>query len=232
MEHAAEREHVGAEVDLVAPHLLRRHVRRRADARDLGHVAARELGGAEIRHLDVEVAAREDVGRLHVAMHDAEGIGELERLAALVADLRGDHRIEQAGRLAIFGERRSVDHLHDEVAQRIAGADVFDPGVEDADDVRMAQLAGERRLVLEEAQLAPCILGIGGELLQHLDRDLALAERIDREIDRPGRALAQELLHLVFADARKHFRPWEYCERSHRTGRGFARARRRAALNC
>ena len=165
-------------------------------------------------------------------MHDAERIGEFQRFAALVADLDRLQGIEQRRRLAVLGERGAVDHLHHEVAQRIAGAHVLEARVENADDVRMAQLAGERRLVLEEAQLAPCILGIGGELLQHLDRDLALAERIDREIDRAGRTLAEQLLHLVLADVRKHFSLWGRCARSHRTGRAFGCASRRAGLNC
>ena len=56
--HAAEREHVGAEVDLLAAaDLLGRHVGGRADARDLRGVGARELRGAEVGDLDVEVAA-------------------------------------------------------------------------------------------------------------------------------------------------------------------------------
>ncbi len=68
----------------------------------------------------------------------------------------------------------------------------------------MAQLARERGFVLEEAQLAPCVFRILGELLEHLDCDLALAEGVDGKIDRAGRALAEQLLHFVFADARKH----------------------------
>ncbi len=208
IEHAAEGEHVGAEVDLLALQLLGRHVRGGAHARHLGHVAPRELRRAEIRHLDVELARihspGEDVGGLHVAMHDAERVGEFERLAALVADLHRDHGIEQRRGLAVLGERRPVDHFHHQVAHRIAAADVFEPGVEDADDVRVAQLSGERRFVLEEAQLLARFLRIVGQLLQDLDRDFALPERIDGQVDRAGRALAKQLLHFVFADVREH----------------------------
>jgi len=111
-------------------------------------------------------------------------------------------------RVAVLGERRAVDHFHHQIAQRLAGAHVLEAGVENADDVRMAQLAGERGFVLEEAQLAPRFLRILGELLEHLDRDLALAEGVDGKIDRAGRALAKQLLHFVFADARElHCRP-------------------------
>src|SRR3954471_16956048 len=68
----------------------------------------------------------------------------------------------------------------------------------------MAQLARERGLVLEEAQLSPRGVGLGGKLLHHLDCDIGLAEWIRGEIDGPGRALAALALDLVLADALEH----------------------------
>src|SRR5687768_17519167 len=66
----------------------------------------------------------------------------------------------------------------------------------------VAELPRERRLVLEEAQLPARRLRVGRQLLHHLHRDVALPERIAGEIDRAGRALAQEALDLVLADPR------------------------------
>ena len=92
VEHAAEREEVGARVDLDAGGLLRRHVGRRADRRT-GHRDVRvggrlhrglraaasrrsrltigQLGQAEVEHLEVIVVRDEQVGRLDVAVDDA-----------------------------------------------------------------------------------------------------------------------------------------------------------------
>ena len=185
--HAAEREHVGAEIDLLAAaDLLGRHVGGRADARDLRGVRARELRGAEVRHLDVEIRPQHDVGGLDVAVHDADGVGVLERLAALVGDLRGARHRQQVRRLAVRLQRGALHQFHHQVAQVLAVL-LLHAGVENADDVRMAQLARERGLVLEELERAARLFRVVRHRIEHLDRDLAAGERRRRQ-DRPSRS--------------------------------------------
>jgi hypothetical protein len=132
----------------------------------------------------------------YVAVDHAGTVGVLERLARLVDHAEDAREIEQRARLAIARERLALDQLHGEVVHL-----VVDPGVENRHDVRMAQLAGERRLVLEEAQLAPRRVRVRRQRLHHLERDVLLVERIGGDIDGAGRALAEQPLDLVLADA-------------------------------
>ena len=84
VEQAAEREHIGAAVDALAGHLLRRHVAERSQhdsLRRARHGRAIGAGGVEtlqrqpeIENLDVAVAGQEDVLGLEVAMDDALGM--------------------------------------------------------------------------------------------------------------------------------------------------------------
>ena len=102
VQHDAEREEVGARVELLAARLLRRHVRDRADrrARDssdsfavvrvrrrptrVGGRSADQLGQPEVEHLRLAARGDEDVGGLDVAMDDALRVRRVER----VGDLR------------------------------------------------------------------------------------------------------------------------------------------------
>ena len=89
VEHDAEREQVGARIDILAARLLGRHVGDGADvvpttlvkcsararlgggAALVGRALGRQLGQAEVEHLHLAAAGDEDVGRLDVAMDDA-----------------------------------------------------------------------------------------------------------------------------------------------------------------
>src|SRR5205814_577255 len=78
---------------------------------------------------------------------------------------------------------------------------VGDHRVEDGDDVRMPDLAGERSLVLELLAVDGAELGVAEHLgLDGLERDLAAGKGVIGEVYRTRRAFAELLLDLVLAD--------------------------------
>ena len=143
--HHADRIDVGAVIEALLLHLLGRHIRRRADRADLRGLAARDQRRAEIGDLHVGFAGVQQVRRLEVAVRDPEAMRELERARALEDDLhRALHRQQGVGATVLF-ERAAVDVLHHEVMQLLLGHRVVDLA-----DVRVLQLAGERRLGEEQ----------------------------------------------------------------------------------
>ena len=71
-------------------------------------------------------------------------------------------------------QRAAVDVFHDDVA-----AVVFGHGVVDGDDVRVRQLAGQRRLGDEQLAVALAVLVVAQHFrIDHLDRDLAVGKRV------------------------------------------------------
>ena len=67
--------------------------------------------------------------------------------------------------------------------------------------MRVAQLPGERGLVQELRAVDRAELRVAEHLgLDGLQRDFPAGKRVAREVDRSGRALAQQLLDIVFAD--------------------------------
>jgi hypothetical protein len=86
-----------------------------------------------------------------------------------------------------------------------AGSRVLaDQRVVDGDDVRVADLAGERGLVLELLAVHRAELRVAEHLgLDRLQRDDAAGERVLGEIHGAGRALAERGLHLVLADLQR-----------------------------
>ena len=96
----------------------------------------------------------------------------------------------------VLVERRAGHVLHHQVA-----AVGLDHRVVDVDDVRVVQLAGERGL--GDERLVHHALGLGvdaGRELQHLDRDVAVGERVAREVHAAGGAAADLADHRVLAD--------------------------------
>ena len=74
-------------------------------------------------------------------------------------------------------------------------------GVEDGDDMRMAQLPGERGFVQELRAVHGAELRVAEHFrLERLQRHVASGESVLRVIHRSSRAPAEELLHVVFAD--------------------------------
>ena len=113
---------------------------------------------------------------------------------------------QQARHVGVRLERRAGHVFHDEIAA--AG---LDHGVEDLDDVRVGELAGKRRFGDERLVLHALLLAVGVLVEQkHLDGDIALGERVAREIDlarRTGADLAQQrILADVLLELELHAR--------------------------
>ena len=107
------------------------------DAAGRGQVALGEdLGDAEIGELDEAGGVAEDVGRLEVAVDDAVIVSVLEGRA----DLQGDIQHLPPGQVILFlqdiFEAGPIDIFH-----RVEVKAVFQAGLEEADNVRMVELA-------------------------------------------------------------------------------------------
>jgi hypothetical protein len=200
----AERVDVRALVDVAALDLLGRHVLRGAHEESglrellLGPLA-QVLHEPEVEHLHEVLVllghrgdgprciartlvrtGEEDVGRLEVAMDDAE----LVRLAKGPADLRcdaaGAHLVHDAAFAERQVERLAFQILHRHEVDVVVGLAV----VEDRDGVRVRDLRRDARLT-EEAAVE---LGIGVAVvvgIEDLDRAEAPERRLLRSVDLP-----------------------------------------------
>ena len=195
IKHDAEREHVGAEVELPAFDVLGRHVRRRAEqlARHGQPLEVDHVRDAEVHQLHHSVGADHDVLRLHVAVEDAVGV----RVREGAADLQDDHRPDLGERDRPVGdhllEGLTVDELGDDVrlGVRLRGV------VEDLEDVLVAKLRHRLRLALEPVAR---FLVIGEVFVQHLHGDHALQRAIDAAIDNGHPALPDSIEQLVLVE--------------------------------
>ena len=136
IEDVAKREDIGLLAGLVAFQLLRSEVGGRSDdaagLRDVG-ISIGPQGDAEVHDLHVVVGQQHDVFGLHVAMHDALGMGVGQSLG----DLRHDaDLVQQAERHASLNdllEGAPFQKLHHQVgmalvlAAGVDGDDVFVP---------------------------------------------------------------------------------------------------------
>ena len=178
VQHDAEREEIRAGVELLAPHLLGRHVGHRADrpprAGQLmgrlygGHsglelrLLLRQLREPEIQDLRVATRSDEDVRRLDVAMDDprtvrrVEGVGDLDRQAP---DSLERHRLPAD----LVLEGLPFQELHDEERAPVRLAEIVD-----RTNVRVVERRGRTRLTLEPLER---FLTAGELLGQELERD-------------------------------------------------------------
>jgi hypothetical protein len=199
----AEREDVGARVDLPARELLGRHeawrtqdLRARADLRD---TEARALGhGLHDTEVSEDDAAlrQQHVLRLQVAVHHLMMMRMLERQTQLVADAQR-RRFRHVAVLTLHRiERRARDVLHhqEQVVRLLAAV------VVELDDVRVLERGDGARL---ESEALLHVL-VGGRSSEHLDRDLPADLRIDREVHLPHRSLTEQALHFVAIDSQRH----------------------------
>ena len=152
-------------VDRTALRLLGREVLRGAhDRARLGHVRGTGAGDPEVGDLGAALVVDHHVLRLEVAVHDPA----LVREASAAQDL---HREVDRDRLGSSGPRsrttslsvRPVDVLHRDVVGAVPLAAVVD-----ADDVRVLQPGGGRRLAAEALDE---LRVLGEAAVQQLERD-------------------------------------------------------------
>jgi len=140
VEHDPEREQVGPAVELVSRGLLRGHVGHGAE-RDAGHgelvlgrrdggrraVAEprRELGQAEVQHLDLAPLGQEDVRRLDVAVEDAVAVSPVEGVRHLNADVDDLVNLQRTAGKAV-PERLPLHQLHHDEGASVVFSDVVD----------------------------------------------------------------------------------------------------------
>src|SRR5262245_40445948 len=93
-------------------------------------------------------------------------------------------------------ERLAVHKLHDDVAQILIADCVID-----GEDMRMEQLADQRRLVEKYAAITSSQVGVlGGLILDDLDSHLAVGKRVACEVDDAGRTAAELAQDGVLSD--------------------------------
>jgi hypothetical protein len=125
---------------------------------------------------------------------------ERERVGDAADDQRRLRGRRAPAFLAQLAQVAALEQLHRDV-----GALVADAGVEDGDDVRMAEAAGGARFV-QEQRVERLALLVGDLDVQRLDGDQARQQRIVRREHRAEAAFAELVLERVAADVadRRH----------------------------
>jgi hypothetical protein len=194
VEHHAQRPEVGAVVDGVAQHLLRRHVEDGSQgAPVLGELfRSEQLGDAEIEDLHRPAVRHQDVGGLDVAVDDPQLVSPRQPLGDLGGDVEGAvERQGAAGDLLLQRLPGVVGHGHEHPAVR---------GLVDlVDDADVGVLeAGDRLRLLQEARARQGVARqLGGD---ELDGDLPAELQILGLVDDTHPPLADLLDHPVFGD--------------------------------
>ena len=123
VQDGAEREEVGAGIELFAANLFGRHVRQRSHHRaGIGQWLPGRSGGdrltiqgrprqPEIKQLGVTAIGHEDVGRLDVAMDDPLGVRSFERVGELDAKVEDSIRSQGATGDKLV-QRHTLQQLH------------------------------------------------------------------------------------------------------------------------
>jgi hypothetical protein len=165
VEDDAEREEVGAGVEIFGTGLLGRHVRNGAERRagagqivfvDAGCVCGgglagrsggrRELGEAEIQHLGVAALGNKDVGRLDVAVDDALGMRGVEAVGNLDGQREHGFVTQRLSADEVF-QADAVQKLHGDEGLLTVFADFVDGA-----DVGMIESRGGTRLATKAFQ--------------------------------------------------------------------------------
>ena len=196
---------IAAIIGLLASHLFRRDVARRADGEiDAGvrlvvHHAdvagiGDQLGEAEIHDLDFFVRGigidDHQVGGLQVAVNDSLGMGGVEGLAQLVQNLADPRRRESAVTVHQGIEADAAHVFHDDArAERIIQGSVIE-----GDNVGMLKASHQQHFPLKTLTK----LGIAGNMLVHdLDNDLPSEIGLLGQVDTSHPPFAEELDGLI-----------------------------------
>ena len=132
------------------------------------------------------IVREQDVGRLHVAVHDAAGVRGVERVGHLAGNAQRVGERQRSLALEPLLQRIARDERHDEERQLAPHA-----RVEQRQDVRMMN-AGD------EPDLGQKPLGGEGQCRpQHLQGDRAIVLAIVGQVDHGGGAMADLSLDLV-----------------------------------
>ncbi len=222
---------VGAPVGVGAPQLFRREIAWRAhhdrharEPRHVGRDGDAEVGEPHMRPFDAG-RIQQQVGRLHVAVHDPRIVHRPECREHLPHQLGGVARRQRAVPLHQVGDGAALDDRHGEEHPVVLAGPA-----ERGDHSRMVDA---HPLLAHEPQQRPRI-----GLPQHLGGDdalppqvahppygahAALADLIDQFIA-AGEHLAHPLLSLAFADGRHHPNAVGWWRPVSRTERGRGRA--------
>jgi hypothetical protein len=178
-QHEGQRIDVGAGVDDTLD-LLRRGVAGGAEhgAGRLGPAGlGQRPGQAEVRHPGRAVLVEEKVGRLHVPVDEAPGVGVVEPAGNLAADGRGLRRAEPVTPVEDAPQAAACQELEDHEGGLVL------PPVVDRHDVGMVQGGGHLRLGAEAPEESG-VVGQGG--VEHLDGDPALEPHVPGRVDAPA----------------------------------------------
>jgi hypothetical protein len=190
-EDRAEAIDIAAFVDAVAcACLLGRHVGGSAGA-TLGRLAALAAakGEAPVHDLHFAVAADHDVVGFEVAVHDALGVHEGDRLTGLEDDLQ-QLRLGAVLGVQDLGEAAPFDEFHREVGAAV----VEGAGLVDGHHAGMRQLAAEARFFAQMLdQVGVAEMGRAKDLESEAAAEIAVLDAIDVA----DSAAAEMLEHLV-----------------------------------
>ncbi len=196
VEDDAEGEKIGAGIEVLAPHLLGRHVGDGAEGRSgtgkvlradgagglrvlgITATAAHEFGGklgeAEIENLHVTALGDEDVAGFNVAMNDAFGMGGVEAVGNLNCEADQGLGVERtAGNHG--AQSKAVEELHDEVRVTFLFGDLVNGA-----DVGMVQGRGGAGLA---AKAFERLRVVGKFVRQEFERDEAAELQIFGLVD-------------------------------------------------
>ena len=137
---------------------------------------AHGLGDPEVGELHLPGGRDEDVARLDVPVHQADGVRGVEGAAGLFEHVEGVPHRQRALAGQHVGQRLAHHQLHDQVGQRAAGGGVVDLAVVvDRGDPGVGDACGDLGLGPEPFDE----LGVGGELgLEHLDRHVPVQDGV------------------------------------------------------
>jgi len=183
---------VGAVIDPLAEHLLRRHIDQRAGGEAFLVARADDRRQPEIGEVRRAEAVEQDVGRLEVAVDDVPGVGALQRLGHRLPD--ADDLVDRQPAMTVDNpiQQRAARHIaHDDVKLALELAEVVD-----RQDVGVLQRGDGARLALK---LEPRLL-VGQVGHDRLDGDGALQPRVPRRPDVGHPAAPDVLHHRIRAD--------------------------------